>query len=96
MTIDAIGCQTKIAEALVQRGGDYLLPVKENQGQWYQDLQDLFAGCLEVNFRKSRMVMIERSTKDTDASRFDNVGRCPTPSFWITCPNATVGKTCER
>jgi len=30
VTIDAIGCQTKIAEALVQRGGDYLLAVKEN------------------------------------------------------------------
>jgi predicted transposase YbfD/YdcC len=33
VTIDAIGCQTKIAEALVQRGGDYLLAVKENLGQ---------------------------------------------------------------
>ena len=52
VTIDAVGCQTKIAEALVQRGGDYLLAVMENQGQWYQDFQDLFAGCLEVNFRQ--------------------------------------------
>jgi len=52
VTIDAIGCQTKIAEMIVQQGGDYLLAVKENQGQLYQDLQDLFAGCLEVNFRQ--------------------------------------------
>jgi predicted transposase YbfD/YdcC len=52
VTIDAIGCQTKIAEAIVQQRGDYLLAVKENQGQLYQDLQDLFAGCEEVHFRQ--------------------------------------------
>ena len=52
VTIDAIGCQTRIAETIVQHGGDYLLAVKANQGQLHQDLQDLFAGCLEVNFRQ--------------------------------------------
>jgi predicted transposase YbfD/YdcC len=51
VTIDAIGCQTKIADAIVQQNADYLLAVKENQGQLYQDVQDLFAGCDEVNFR---------------------------------------------
>ncbi len=51
VTIDAIGCQTKIAETIVQQNADYLLAVKENQGQLYQDIQDLFAGCREVNFR---------------------------------------------
>ena len=30
VTIDAIGCQTEIAEKIVARGGDYLLAVKEN------------------------------------------------------------------
>lgn len=52
VTIDAEGCQTKIAERIVQQGGDYQLAVKENQGQLYQDLQDLFAGCDEVAFRQ--------------------------------------------
>lgn len=51
VTIDAIGCQTEIADVIVQRNADYLLAVKENQGQLYQDIQDLFAGCREVNFR---------------------------------------------
>ena len=51
VTIDAIGCQTEIAETIVQHNADYLLAVKENQGQLYQDVQDLFAGCREVNFR---------------------------------------------
>jgi predicted transposase YbfD/YdcC len=51
VTIDAIGCQTEIAEVIVQQNADYLLAVKENQGQLYQDIQDLFAGCREANFR---------------------------------------------
>ncbi len=51
VTIDAIGCQTKIAETIVQQKADYLLAVKENQGQLYQEVQDLFAGCREVGFR---------------------------------------------
>ncbi len=51
VTIDAIGCQTEIVETIVQQNIDYLLAVKENQGQLYQDIQDLFAGCREVNFR---------------------------------------------
>ncbi len=52
VTIDAIGCQTKIAAKIVEKQGDYLLAVKNNQGQLYQDLKDLFAGCEEVNFRQ--------------------------------------------
>ncbi len=52
VTIDAEGCQTKIAERIVQQGGDYQLAAKENQGQLYQDLKDLFAGCDEVAFRQ--------------------------------------------
>ena len=30
-------------ETIVDRGGDYLLPVKENQGQLYEDLERLFS-----------------------------------------------------
>jgi predicted transposase YbfD/YdcC len=31
VTIDAMGCQTKIAEKIVERGGDYALALKGNQ-----------------------------------------------------------------
>jgi predicted transposase YbfD/YdcC len=53
VTIDAIGTQTEIAETIVERGGDYLLAVKENQGQLYQDLQMLFAGDQETGFTQA-------------------------------------------
>ena len=42
VTIDAMGCQKEIAREIVGRGADYLLAVKENQGQLYRDVRDLF------------------------------------------------------
>lgn len=50
ITIDAIGCQTDIAEMIVEMEADYILQVKGNQGQLHDDLRDLFAGCDEVAF----------------------------------------------
>jgi len=51
VTIDALGCQKDIARTIVERGGDYVLAVKENQGQLYHDLKDLFDGYREAHFR---------------------------------------------
>lgn len=50
ITIDAIGCQTDIAEKIVEMEADYILQVKGNQGQLHADMKDLFAGCDEVAF----------------------------------------------
>ena len=50
VTIDAMGCQKEIAQGIVDRGADYLLAVKENQGRLYQDVRDLFEGAEEAGF----------------------------------------------
>lgn len=42
VTVDALGTQTEIAEAIVEGGGDYLLAVKENQGHLFEDVRYLF------------------------------------------------------
>jgi len=42
VTIDAMGCQTKIAEAIIDQGADYLLAVKENQKELYSNIIDTF------------------------------------------------------
>jgi predicted transposase YbfD/YdcC len=39
VTIDAMGCQKAIAKQIVEQGGDYLLTVKENQGNLYADIE---------------------------------------------------------
>jgi len=42
VTIDAIGCQTEIAATIVDQEADYVLSLKENQGQLYADVKLLF------------------------------------------------------
>ena len=42
VTIDAIGTQTKIAKAIINGGADYLLSVKANQGNLYDEIAWLF------------------------------------------------------
>ena len=39
VTIDAMGCQHAIAQTIVERGGDYLLAVKDNQPNLHDELQ---------------------------------------------------------
>lgn len=43
VTIDAIGTQTKIAETIVRRGGDYLLALKANRPVLFGDVKTFFA-----------------------------------------------------
>lgn len=64
VTIDAMGCQTEIAETIIQHGADYVLAVKENQGKLYEDVQDLFAGADEVAFREVPHDFEREVTKD--------------------------------
>jgi len=42
VTIDAIGCQKKIARTIVNQDADYVLALKENQGHLHETFQDLF------------------------------------------------------
>jgi predicted transposase YbfD/YdcC len=42
ITIDAMGCQTKIAEAIITNEADYILAVKENQKELYANIIDTF------------------------------------------------------
>ena len=43
VSIDAMGCQTKIAKQIVAQGGDYLLAVKDNQPKLHKAIQEYFA-----------------------------------------------------
>lgn len=39
VTIDAIGCQTALAQLIVDQNAGYLLALKANQGQLYDDVR---------------------------------------------------------
>lgn len=50
VTIDAMGCQTEIAQKIIDEEGDYLLAVKKNQGHLYEDIEWLFKLTTEANY----------------------------------------------
>ncbi len=50
VTIDAMGCQKEIARQIIKAEADYVLAVKENQGQLHEDIRDLFEGAEALNF----------------------------------------------
>jgi predicted transposase YbfD/YdcC len=43
ITIDAMGCQRKIAEQIITQGGEYVLVLKGNHSHLYQDVMAVFA-----------------------------------------------------
>ncbi|NJL89078.1 MAG: ISAs1 family transposase [Coleofasciculaceae cyanobacterium SM2_1_6] len=51
VSIDAMGCQTKIAETIINQGGDYVLALKANQGNLHEDVTQLFKLAHQQNFK---------------------------------------------
>lgn len=50
VTIDAMGCQTNIAEQIVAQEADYVLSLKGNQGQLHEDVRQMFAYFEKIAF----------------------------------------------
>lgn len=80
VTTDAIGCQTEIATLVVEKGGNYLLALKENQGRLFEDVRELFAGAEEVHFFNVEHTYAKTTNK--------NHGRIETRECWcVTDPD---------
>lgn len=47
-----MGCQTDIAEKIIQQQADYMLAVKGNQGTLSEDISDLFTGFEQANWQE--------------------------------------------
>lgn len=50
VTIDAMGCQKKIAEKIVGKKADYLFSLKGNQGKIHEDVKDFFSHELDDKY----------------------------------------------
>src|SRR6266576_1408751 len=50
VTIDAMGCQKAIAQKISERGGDYILTVKDNQEHLLADIRQSFVSACEKDF----------------------------------------------
>lgn len=51
VTIDAMGTQKAIAQQIVEQGGDYVLALKGNQGNLFEDVEQIFEQALSTNFK---------------------------------------------
>lgn len=51
VTIDAMGCQKDIAQTIRDEKADYLLRLKDNQGNLLQDVEDWFAYADQIDFQ---------------------------------------------
>lgn len=73
VTIDAAGCQKNIAAGIVQGKGDYVLALKGNQGNLYDEVRWLLHGCLRDDFTNgpiSRHVEVEQRHGRLEARRY--------------------------
>ena len=69
VTIDAMGCQKKIAETIVKQNADYVLALKGNQGTLHQEVVDFFADA--VNDPSEATPLSYCETTDGDHGRIE-------------------------
>jgi predicted transposase YbfD/YdcC len=96
VTIYAIGCQTEIAQAIVDLEANYVLAVKENQGHLYEDIKGLFDAAQELSFKDVPHGSCKTTDKVMDVWRSADAGPFPMPHLSATCATATAGATCSR
>lgn len=61
VTIDAIGCQKEIVKLITEQDADYVITLKKNQGNLYDEVEKLFQSGRSTDFQG-----IEHSTYKTD------------------------------
>lgn len=59
VTIDAMGCQTEIAKQIVEKGADYVLAVKANQGVLLEDVTRYFDCAVEDKVKETAYTYYE-------------------------------------
>jgi predicted transposase YbfD/YdcC len=64
VTIDAMGCQTDIAAKIIEKEADYVLAVKGNQGNLYEDIKEYFDWALEDKFKLTEFTIDETTDKE--------------------------------
>jgi predicted transposase YbfD/YdcC len=69
VTIDAMGCQKKIAEQIIRQKGDYVFSLKGNQGATHQDVKRSFNQARKKRWRGFKYNRYE--TKETGHGRIE-------------------------
>ena len=84
VTVDAMGCQKRIAQQIIQQGGDYVLSLKGNQGNLHEDVATYFTSQLSP---EAAMV-----TVDGSHGRIETLTVCVTDDIaWLKERHAWAG-----
>ena len=78
VTIDAMGCQTAIAEKIVDEGGHYVLAVKDNQPKLSAAIQAHFEDHLEDDFARIKV------SRHRTVAKKNNHGRVEERDYFVT------------
>ena len=76
VTIDAMGCQKEIAQAITDQGADYVLALKENHQTLYDDVKLFLDDAKATDFVEIAHACV--ATVDGDH------GRIETRTYWVT------------
>jgi predicted transposase YbfD/YdcC len=77
VTIDAMGCQTKIAEQIIDQGGNYVLALKGNQGVLAAEVEEAFSEADAKNYREidsEALDTVERGHGRVETRRYRTLG----------------------
>lgn len=66
ITIDALGCQSDILESIIDKGGDYVVALKNNHKKLYKEVQELFSS---IDNDQSDIKISEHTTNDKAHAR---------------------------
>lgn len=77
VTIDAMGCQTEIAQKIVDAGADYCLMVKDNQRKTRQAIANFFEHQIEVDFADTKVRQYFEEDKEHGRREERSYAICP-------------------
>ena len=83
VTVDAMGCQTKIARQVVEQEADYVLALKGNQGRLHLEVQGIFEDAHQRNFQG----IIHEHNQTVDG----NHGRVEIRDYWTISDPEFIG-----
>ena len=79
VTIDAMGCQTEIAQKILNGKGDYVLHVKLNQPTLHQGMMDYFDDQLEDDFARVKVRRYQTQDQSHGREETRDYFVCPVP-----------------
>lgn len=82
VTIDAMGCQTKIAGAILKGGGDYILAVKRDKPTLYEGIQAFFLRHMSDDFARVKVSRHETREAGHGRSEHRTYYVCDIPANW--------------